>query len=417
MKPKSIFSIIIMMLATTMAIGQTVRQEQSWNTGWKFALQDNADAKNSNFNDKAWRNVTLPHDWSIEGTFYAKAPMGNEGGYLPDGIGWYRKTLNMQKAWLGKQVMLCFDGVYMDSKVFVNGTQAGCHYYGYTPFVIDITENLKLGKNLIAVRVDNSAQKNSRWYSGSGIYRKVKLIVCDQTHIAPWGIAVTTPKVGKENATVNVRTEIKNEGTTSKTITVKASVVSVDASPTISDITLKSGETQVVSQQLTINNPKLWSTESPNLYEAKVEIIENNKVIDQKKETFGVRSIEYDAQNGLRINGEKTLIYGGCAHHDNGMLGAATFTNAEYRKVRLMKNAGFNLVRTSHNPPSEDFFVLATNLVLWSLTKLLTDGLIRRTRTTITFVSRRRAAMMWQQWCFAIATTQVSSVGASVMKS
>jgi len=199
--------------------------------------------------------------------------MGNEGGYLPDGIGWYRKTLNMQKAWMGKRVMVCFDGVYMDSKVFV----------------------------------------------------------------------------------VSVQTEIKNEGTTSKTIKVKASVASAEASATSSDITLEAGETQVVSQQLTISNPKLWRTESPNLYEAKVEIVENHKVIDQKKETFGVRSIEYDAQNGLRINGEKTLIYGGCAHHDNGMLGSATFTNAEYRKVKLMKDAGFNLVRTSHNPPSEDF--------------------------------------------------------------
>ena len=380
MKIKSIFSIIIMMLATTMAIGQTVRQEQSWNTGWKFALQDNADAKSSNFDDKTWRNVTLPHDWSIEGTFYAKAPMGNEGGYLPDGIGWYRKTLNMQKAWMGKRVMVCFDGVYMDSKVFVNGTQAGGHYYGYTPFVIDITENLKLGKNLIAVRVDNSAQKNCRWYSGSGIYRKVKLIVCNQTHITPWGVAVSTPKVGKEKATVSVQTEIKNEGTTSKTITVKAFVASAEAPATSSDITLKAGETQVISQQLTISNPKLWSTESPNLYEAKVEIVENDKVIDQKEETFGVRSIEYDAQNGLRINGEKTLIYGGCAHHDNGMLGAATFTNAEYRKVKLMKDAGFNLVRTSHNPPSEDFLRACDKLGLMVIDEAF-DGWVDQKNT------------------------------------
>lgn len=354
MKTRLYSTFIAALIASSVAMAQ--RMEQNWNTDWRFNLQDKVEAKNSNFDDKAWRSVTLPHDWSIESDFKKDADMGNESAYLPAGTGWYRKTFNMPAEWAGKCVKLTFDGSYMDTKVYVNGDSVGAHFYGYTPFIVDITKQLKQGQNVVAVRVDNSKQKNSRWYSGSGLYRKVRLTVCDPVHIDLWGVAVTTPKVSKDEAVVLVETNLKNEGTTPKNITVRVSVPSENISTESPAITVSPNSVyDKTTQHLIIKNPKLWSCATPSLYEAKVEIVEDGKVIDSKTETFGVRTIEYDAQNGLRINGEQTLIYGGCAHHDNGVLGAASYRNAEYRKVKLMKDAGFNLVRTSHNPPSEDF--------------------------------------------------------------
>ena len=376
------FSLLtIALFVATVAMAQSARIEQSFNKDWHFSLGDNADAKNVNFNDKAWRNVTLPHDWSVESDFTADAAMGNEGGYLPAGTGWYRKQLNMPKEWAGKTVKLMFDGVYQDSKIYVNGDSVGSHFYGYTPFVVDITKQLKQGANTIAIRVDNSQQKNCRWYSGSGIYRKVQLIVCDPVHIAPWGVAVTTPKVEKSEAVVIVQTDLKNEGNAPRNIKVKVSVPSENVSEESPEVTIKPNSVyNRVTQQLTISNPKLWSTDTPNLYEAKVEIIEDGKVIDEKTERFGVRTVEYDAENGLRINGVKTLINGGDAHHDNGLIGAAAFKSSEYRKAKLMKDAGFNLVRTSHNPPSEDFLTACDELGLMVIDEAF-DGWVDQKNT------------------------------------
>ncbi|MBQ0073478.1 MAG: DUF4982 domain-containing protein, partial [Prevotella sp.] len=346
----------VCLLTSVCMMAQSVRTEKTWNSGWRFCQQDVKEAKEVSYNDKAWRTVSIPHDWSMESDFKRENTMGNEGGYLPAGIGWYRKVLNMPKEWQGKIVKLVFDGVYQDSKVYVNDDSVGAHFYGYTPFVVDITKQLKAGNNIVAVRVDNSMQKNCRWYSGSGIYRKVQLVVSNPIHIDQWGVAITTPKVEKNDAMVLVQTNVKNEGSTPKNISVRVSVPSAGVSATSTESTIAPNTISYkVTQYVNISNPKLWNCDSPTLYEAKVEILENGKVIDEKTETFGIRTIEYDAENGLRINGEQTLIYGGDAHHDNGILGAASFKNAEYRKVKLMKDAGFNLVRTSHNPPSEDF--------------------------------------------------------------
>lgn len=344
------------MLTASVAMAQTTRVETNWNTNWKFSLSDNAESKNLAFDDKSWRNVTVPHDWSMESDFKADNEMGNESGYLQAGTAWYRKAFTMPKEWQGKTVKLVFDGVYQDSKVYVNGDSVGAHFYGYTPFVVDITKQVNVGNNIVAVRVDNSKQKNCRWYSGSGIYRKVQLVVTDKTHIAPWGIAVTTPKVSKTEAVVLVQTDVKNEGDAPRNVKIRVSIPSANVSAESPEMKISPKAVHdKVTQQLILSNPKLWSCDTPDLYEAKVEIIENGKVIDEKTETFGVRTIEYDSTNGLRINGVNTLIYGGDAHHDNGILGAAAYQNAEYRRVKQMKDAGYNLVRTSHNPPSEDF--------------------------------------------------------------
>ncbi len=373
--------IAVCMLSAIVAMAQSVRTEQNWNDNWRFCLQDVPEAKEVDYNDKGWQSVCIPHDWSIDSDFRRDNAMGNEGGYLPAGTGWYRKVLNMPKAWAGKTVKLMFDGVYQDSKVYVNGDSVGGHFYGYTPFVVDITKQLKVGKNVIAVRVDNSMQKNCRWYSGSGIYRKVQLLVCDPVHIATWGVAVTTPKVSSDQAVVLVQTDLANEGLAPKTLKVRVSVPSENVSAESPELTLSPSDVyHKVTQQLIISNPKLWNTDTPNLYEAKVEILVDGKVIDSKTETFGIRTIQYDSANGLRINGVKTLIYGGDAHHDNGILGAAAFRDAEYRKVKLMKDAGFNLVRTSHNPPSEDFLRACDELGLMVIDEAF-DGWVDQKNT------------------------------------
>lgn len=381
MKNRLLTTILCVLLITTMAMAQTARIETSWNTNWKFSLSGSEESKNLGFDDKSWRNVTIPHDWSMESDFKADNAMGNESGYLQAGTGWYRKQLNMPKEWKGKTVKIIFDGVYQDSKVYVNGDSVGAHFYGYTPFVVDVTKQLQVGSNIIAVRVDNSRQKNCRWYSGSGIYRKVQLVVSDPVHISPWGIAVTTPKVSSTEAVVLVQTDVKNEGDTPKNVKIRVSIPSADISTESPEMTISPKDVQnKVTQQLILSNPRLWNCDTPNLYEAKVEILENGKVIDSKTETFGIRTIEYDSANGLRINGKQTLIYGGDAHHDNGIIGAAAYRNAEYRRVKQMKDAGFNLVRTSHNPPSEDFLRACDELGLMVIDEAF-DGWVDQKNT------------------------------------
>lgn len=380
MQNKSIKTLFVALLISTIATAQSTRVQTNWNENWKFSLSDNKESKDITYDDKSWRNVTIPHDWSIESDFKADAAMGNEGGYLPAGTGWYRKTFVMPKSWNGKSIKLIFDGVYQDSQVYVNGELAASHFYGYTPFVADITKFVKQGSNIVAVRVDNSAQKNCRWYSGSGIYRKVQLVVCNPVHIEPWGVAITTDKVEKDKATVVVKTEVKNESNTHKVLSIRVSIPSENTSAKTKIFNIEPGKSCTYTLPLTIASPKLWSCNHPNLYKAKVEILEQDNVIDEKTEVFGVRTIEYDAAKGLRINGESTIIYGGDAHHDNGILGAASYRNAEYRKVKLMKDAGFNLVRTSHNPPSEDFLCACDELGLMVIDEAF-DGWIDQKNT------------------------------------
>lgn len=283
--------------------------------------------------------------------FDRKAPAGNDGGYLPTGVGYYKKTFTIKNTQL--KHWLYFEGVYMNSTVKVNGKTVGGHPYGYTSFYCDITSAVKKGKNTVEVKVDNSAQKNCRWYSGSGIYRHVWLVVKPKVHIANWGTYV---KQNKDLKTATLTTEVVNES--GKTFCGK--VIAKINGATGTDICLKPGERKTVkieidSKVLGSETPKLWTLSSPNLYTAIVSVYEAGKVIDSDAVKFGMRSIEYSSSKGLLLNGKTIKINGACLHHDNGILGAAAFDNAEVRKVRLMKEAGFNAVRTSHNPTSEAF--------------------------------------------------------------
>jgi beta-galactosidase len=335
------------------------RYRENFNYNWRFFLGQVNDAEKTGFNDVTWRILDLPHDWSIEGQVHPKNPTGGAGGYFLAGIGWYRKTFIVPGEWKDKHVSIYFEGVYMNSEVFVNGKSLGVWPNGYTSFSYDLTPFFEFGKeNTIAVKVDNSQHLNSRWYSGSGIYRHVWLIVTNPVHIAQCGVVITTPVVNSKKADVQIKTFVKNETSTNQNVVVKTLLfdkVSKEVGNGQVKIELPAhGEKEVV-QTINVSNPLLWSPETPDLYQAKTQVINNKQVIDNTTNTFGIRSIEFSAEKGFLLNGKTVKLNGGCVHHDNGCLGAAAFDRAEERKIELLKVAGFNAVRTSHNPPSEAF--------------------------------------------------------------
>ncbi|MGZ3822187.1 MAG: sugar-binding domain-containing protein, partial [Mucilaginibacter sp.] len=334
-------------------------RKQLFDYNWKFYQGDTAAAKSKDFNDKSWRSLDLPHDWSIEGKISPKNITGGEGGYFPAGIGWYRKTFKAPAEWKGKKVSIYLEGVYMNSVVFINGKSLGIYPYGYTSFNYDLSPYLDFNnENVIAVRVDNSQQLNSRWYTGSGIYRHVWIIATNAVHVADQGIAITTPDVSANNATVKIKTLIKNETGLSQSIVLSTRLQdanSKDAGDRQIKIEVDANSEKEITQTIMVSRPLLWTPETPRLYSAQVQLSQNKKAVDGTKTNFGIRAVKFTAENGFQLNGKTIKINGGCMHHDNGCLGAAAFDRAEERKVELLKEAGFNAVRTSHNPPSEAF--------------------------------------------------------------
>lgn len=326
-------------------------RKQLFDFGWRFALGEVADAAAPETDDAAWRTVDLPHDWSIEGTFDAQAPAGNDGGYLPTGIGWYRKTFHPGTMLDGKRLRLYFEGVYMDTEVFVNGKRAGGHPYGYSSFFCDITPYLRPGEeNVVAVRVDNSHQKNCRWYSGSGIYRHVWLLTTGQMHLDEWGTFIRS-RQETDGTTWQLDIDVRYMDNAQTGAKPEIRHTLYDAQGNVA-ATSDGGHT---AQSLTVENPRLWSPDDPYLYKVCTQLIVGGKVVDELVNSTGFRSIRYNSTEGLLLNGKSILLNGGCVHHDNGILGARSFDAAEARKVRLLKEAGFNAVRTSHNVPSEAF--------------------------------------------------------------
>lgn len=351
----------VVLSALSMMVSAAGTRKQLFNDGWSFMLGDVAEAKAPEYNSNGWQKVVLPHDWSIMEKFDKDAPAGNDGGYLPTGIGWYRKTFNMPADVSDKKVQLYFEGVYMNSEVFVNGHKAGGHPYGYSSFFVNITPYINKGKNVVAVRVDNSQQKNCRWYSGSGIYRDVWLVETGLTHIANYGVQIITPDLHTAVISTTIQKEagIKGDASTANGNATKRTlevIAEVDGVKTKELCTVETGGVPtMVSHTLRLPNAKPWSPSSPNLYKARITVKEDGKMIDEVEETFGFRTIAWSADKGLLLNGEPILLNGGCVHHDNGILGAAAFDRAERYRVELLKKAGFNAVRTSHNVPSEAF--------------------------------------------------------------
>jgi beta-galactosidase len=340
-----------------------------FDSGWHFYRGDVEKAEESGFNDSSWRSLNLPHDWSIEDIPGTNSPVdsnavgGSSTGYLVGGTGWYRKTFYAGSNIKGKIIQLQFDGIYMNAEIWLNGKPLGTHPYGYTSFSYNITGELAPGKiNLLAVRVRNEG-RNSRWYSGSGIYRHVWITAMDPLHVNQWGTSITTPEIGSDFAKVNVKTNILNESGKAADVVLVTYILTSDGTKMAvieSSQNISNGLTYEFKQDLKIPGPSLWSVESPVLYKAvnKVYRMNGNKrseMIDRTENTFGVRSISVSAEKGFLLNGKPLLLKGGCMHHDNGPLGAAAFDRAEERRVELMKASGFNAIRCSHNPPSPAF--------------------------------------------------------------
>ena len=308
------------------------RQRQNFDADWLFLLGDSAQMSQVDYNDSFWRKLNVPHDWAIEGDFYVGNPSGAGGGALPGGIGWYRKHFTLDKI---EKVFIEFDGVYMNSTVYVNGKEVGFRPYGYSSFEYDITPYVKKGENVVAVRVDNSDQPNSRWYSGCGIYRHVWLTKTNPIHVKHWGVFVNNGKV-----------EVDYENPTNQKVTVKNTWLDAEGKPT------------------SIKKPRKWSCEDPYIYKVRTQLIVGGKVVDEVETTTGFRDFKFDAKTGFWLNGKNFKLNGVCEHHDFGCLGAALNEDALHRKLMKLKAMGVNSIRSSHNPPAPELLNMCDTMGL-----------------------------------------------------
>ena len=379
MKSKYIFLFIGIIVSINLLFSgytgkKTIKEferDRSFNTGWKFIRDSVPGAEQPGFDDSKWIVVDLPHDYSIMdlpgedgpdkiGPFSRKSPgNGNSTGHSIGGTGWYRKSFALDKTDESKTAILNFDGVYMETEVWVNGKKAGIHKNGYTPFWFDITSLLNgTGKpNIVAVKVENTG-RNSRWYSGSGIYRNVHLKLTHPLHITEWGVKITTPEIRQNSAIIDVEVTTQNEkeNEVNAEITISLKDKNGKIAGTVKDnFGIPGKADNITRRQMEVKDPFLWSVESPDLYSAEIIIETDNKLTDKYIQTFGIRSIAFSAEKGFLLNGKSVELKGGCMHHDNGLLGSAAFDRAEVRRVEIMKANGYNAIRCAHNPPSEVF--------------------------------------------------------------
>ena len=360
--------VCILVIASCSKNIEKLEREISFNANWKFIRADVSNAESPEFDDTDWRTVHVPHDYSIEdvpkkegikqiGPFSEKSAGGPSTGHVVGGIGWYRKHFTLDDNDSDKIIKVLFDGVYMNADFWINGHHLGNHPYGYTAFAYDLTDHLNPPgqENVLAVEVKNLGE-NSRWYSGSGIYRNVKLIKIPKVHIALWGNFITSPEVSDEKAIITIDSKIKNTTGGEEEATVRIDILNPEnemVHTTETSVKLEAKNEKTVTQQIELQQPELWSVDNPNLYTAVILTETDGIITDEVKEKFGIRSIEFSAEKGFLLNGKNVLLKGGCLHHDNGILGAAAFERAEYRKIKLMKDYGYNAIRTAHNPPSE----------------------------------------------------------------
>jgi beta-galactosidase len=338
----------------------------SFDQGWRFHLGDVSGAQGATFDDSGWTALDVPHDWSISLPFNQSSPSKDGGGYLDGGLGWYRKTFTLPASSSGQRVLLQFDGVYMDTTVYLNGTQVCARPYGYASFECDITSGGKVGaSNVVAVKVNNQ-QPSSRWYSGSGIYRHVWLKTVNPVRVAYTGTRVTTPQVSAGSATVAVGVTVRNDAAAAQSVTLVSSVRDASGAEvgkaTSAATSVAAGKTADVAQSVTVANPKLWSISSPTLYAVVTTVAVDGAVVDTYTTPFGIRTFAFDAASGFSLDGVKMKLNGVCLHHDLGALGAAVNTRALEKRLELLKQMGVNAIRTSHNPPAPELLDLADHL-------------------------------------------------------
>ena len=358
----SVFALVCLFL-TACATREKGRERISFNKEWRFALTEKqANASAPDTDDSNWRVLNLPHDWSIEADFSLDNPATPGGGALPGGMGWYRKHFKLSESDKGKVIYIDFDGVYRNSRVWLNGHLLGFRPNGYVSFRYDLTPYLNYGKeeNVLVVQADNSDQPNSRWYSGSGIYRNVWLVKTGQVHVDNWGTNITTPVMNADKSTVEIETTLKNEASD---VTVEVSTLIQDKEGKTlyrisSPVEIAVGGKKTVTHTIEMFYPELWSVRNPYLYTAITEVRVGNKLTDRYRTTFGIRKFDWDEHTGFSLNGEPTKILGVCLHHDLGCLGSAVNPRALERQLQMMKDMGANAVRTSHNPPAPELSLI-----------------------------------------------------------
>ena len=367
-----------LLLTACSPTGEQVRERSSWNDDWKFALSDSVqDYSSPDSDDSTWRILSLPHDWSIEGDFSLDNPSTPGGGALPGGIGWYRKTFTLPEPDRGKVVYVDFDGVYRNSEVWINGHSLGFRPNGYVSFRYDLTPYLRYGSqpNVIVVKADNSEQPNSRWYSGSGIYRNVWLVKVNPVHVDNWGTFVHDMRISPEEATFSLEVRIRNSSEADREAEVSTSIYDdrnrVVTAPVTTllrvpytpcyDACMREAS---VDHQFSIPNPKLWSPDSPSLYTSVTEVKVAGKVVDRYETVFGLRTFRWDSATGFYLNDKPLKIKGVCLHHDLGCLGATVNTRAIERQLQIMKEMGVNAIRTSHNAPAPELLDLCDRMGL-----------------------------------------------------
>ncbi len=343
----------ILLAAVIIGMAVQARERLNFDKGWKFILADKPEMAKVDYDDSGWRTLNVPHDWAREGNFYVGNPSGAGGGALPGGIGWYRKMFEV-RSMKEDRYYLEFDGVYMNSTVYVNGQKVGFRPYGYSSFEYDITECLKEGRNIIAVKVDNSDQPNSRWYSGCGIYRHVWLTKTNPVHVKHWGIFADA-RVVKGKGKLNIEVALDN--------------VTKYPDPVVTNTLIAPngkviGKTKGAKSSISISKPMLWSCEYPNVYKLLTEVMVGGKVVDTYETTTGFRDFKFDAKTGFWLNGKNFKLNGVCEHHDFGCLGAALNEDALHRKLTKLKAMGVNSIRSSHNPPAPELLNMCDTMGL-----------------------------------------------------
>ena len=361
------YTLLVFILTSSMALSSNSRRTENFGKSWKFNLGDIPNGQEPGLDDSQWRMLDLPHDWSIEGKFSKDHPATPGGGALPGGIGWYRKTFSVQSSEKQKMVFIDFDGIYRNSEVWINGHYLGKRPYGYISFRYELTPYLKYGKvkNVLAVKVDNSQQPNSRWYSGSGIYRNVWLVTTEKIFVDHWGTYVTTPEVTDKSAKIVVQTKVRNTSAKNRPIILTTLIVDKNgrrASAVEIRKTISKNSDIEIEQNLTVKNPILWSIEHPYLYKVITIIESNNKLCDNYETPLGIRSFVFDTVKGFLLNKKQVKINGVCNHHDLGCLGAAINRRALERQLEIMKSMGVNGIRTSHNPPAPELLDLCDQM-------------------------------------------------------
>ena len=353
-----------LLLVFTSAVGQP-RRVTNMDAGWRFHQGDVMGAEAATYDDMDWRRLDVPHDWSIEGDNLRENPGGGSIGFFPTGMGWYRKTFDVKAFDRNKRYSIEFDGIYMLSTVWINGHELGTWPYGYSSFSYDLTPYLRAKGNVLAVRVDNSRHGNSRWYTGSGIYRHVRLVETARTHFAKWGVFNSTMHLTEKEATIRVKSELENDDSRDKHLTLSHTVIDADGNVVAKaeqSIGIDAGSRATDEQTISVPDPVLWNLDHPYLYTLRSTMTEGKRLVDEVDNVLGIRTIEYPLDKGFLLNGQQVKMKGVNLHHDGGAVGAAVPERVWERRLEILKSGGCNAIRTAHNPPAPEFLDLCDRM-------------------------------------------------------